>query len=168
MPLLKDGAFADDPWTHVDDEGALPPGGPVIVSLKRWRAERTALMGRGSQIGLRLTSEQTPGQVADDLRHFGVVALEFPAFTDGRPFSNARRLRERFNFQGEVRAVGDIFRDQYWHLKRCGFDAVEVPDTETVKGWESAVSAITTPYQPASDGGDTVLSLRQRRIAAGQ
>ncbi len=168
MPLLKDGAFADDPWVHVSDDDDLPASGPVIVSLKRWRDQRSALMGRGSQVGLRLTSEQTPGQVKDDLRHFGVVALDFPAFTDGRPFSNARRLRDRYNYQGEVRAVGDIFRDQYWHLKRCGFDAIEVVDGETVAGWTSAVDAISTPYQSASDGGETVLSLRQRRAAAGQ
>ena len=145
MPLLKDGAFIDDPWTDVDDEAPLPPDGPVIVGLKRWRTDRSALMARGTQIGLRLTSEQTPGQVEDDLRHFGLVALAFPAFTDGRPFSNARRLRDRYDFQGEVRATGDTFRDQYWHLKRCGFDAVEVSDRETIAGWRAAVSAISTP-----------------------
>lgn len=168
MPLLKDGAFIDDPWTDVGDDEPLPAEGPLIVSLKRWRADRTALIGRAARIGLRLTSEQTPGQVADDLRHFDLVALEFPTFTDGRPFSNARRLRDRYGFQGEVRAVGDTFRDQYWHLKRCGFDAVEVSGRETIEGWRAAVSAISTPYQPASDGGDTVLSLRQRRLAAGR
>ncbi|MEK9725426.1 MAG: DUF934 domain-containing protein [Rhodospirillaceae bacterium] len=166
MPLLKDGAVADDPWTNLADDDALPADGPAIVSLKRWRAERDALIARPGPLGLRLTSEQTPGQVADDLGHFQLVALDFPAFTDGRSFSNARRLRDRYGFKGEVRATGAVCRDQFWHLKRCGFDAVVVSYTETVDGWEAAVAAITTPYQPASDGGDTVLSLRQRRLAA--
>lgn len=166
MPLLKQGAFADDPWTNLADDAPLPDTGPVIVSLKRWREDRAKLLGRAAPVGLRLTSEQTPGQVEDDLHRFGVIALDFPAFTDGRSFSNARRLRDRYAYTGEVRATGGIFRDQYWHLKRCGFDAIEVSDKETVAGWQAAVSAITTPYQPASDGGDTVLSLRQRRLAA--
>lgn len=168
MPLLKDGAFADDSWVQVADGAEIPGDGPVYVSLKRWRAERDELMARGTQIGIRLTSEQTPGQIEDDLRHFGLVALDFPAFTDGRSYSNARRLRDRFNYQGEVRAIGDILRDQYWQLSRCGFDSIVVKEGETLEGWKAAVSAITTPYQAASDGAETVLSLRQRRMAAGR
>ncbi|MDD9877873.1 MAG: DUF934 domain-containing protein [Magnetovibrio sp.] len=167
MPLLKQGAIVDDPWVYVGDDDDLPNGGPVIVTLKRWREDRDALMARGTQVGIRLTSEQTPGQVEDDLRHFGVVALEFPAFTDGRSYSNARRLRDRFNYPGEVRAVGDILRDQYFQYHRCGFDAIEIKDGETAADWARATSIITTPYQPASDGADNVLSLRQRRAAAG-
>jgi len=166
MPLLKGDQIVDDPWRFVDDADDLPAEGPVVVSLKRWRDDRDVLMARGTQIGVRLTSEQTPGQVEGDLRHFGLVALEFPAFTDGRSYSNARRLRERYNYQGEVRAVGDVLRDQYFHLKRCGFDALEVKEGETAEDWLAATSVITTPYQPASDGADSVLSLRQRRMAA--
>jgi len=166
MPLLKDGAIVDDPWTFVADEDDIPADGPVVVGLKRWRAERQDLMARGTQIGIRLTSEQTPGQVEDDLRHFGLVALEFPAFTDGRSYSNARRLRERYNYRGEVRAVGDILRDQYLNLKRCGFDSLEIGEGETAADWERATTMITNPYQPAADDADTVLSLRQRRLAA--
>lgn len=167
MPLLKNGAIVDDPWVHVADDAALPAGGAVIVGLRRWRDAKVELTARGFPVGVKLTSEQTPGEIADDLAEIDLVALEFPAFTDGRPYSNARRLRERHGFAGELRAVGDILRDQYALLARCGFDAFEVAPGETAADWRAAISAITTPMQPTADGVSTALSLRERRRAAG-
>ena len=93
------------------------------------------------------------------------MALDFPAFTDGRSYSNACRLRERYDFKGEVRATGDVLRDQYMAYRRCGFDALEVAEGETAEDWARAVSAITTPMQPAADNISTAMSLRERRAA---
>ncbi len=162
MPLLKDGKLIDDPWVHVADEVAIPASGPVIVGLKRWREERESLIKRKDPVGVRLQSDHTAGDVADDLEHLGVVALAFPVFKDGRAYSNARRLRERHGYTGEIRAIGNVLRDQYLFMRRCGFDALEVKEGETEKDWQKATNAITAAYQPAADDRETILNLRQR------
>jgi uncharacterized protein (DUF934 family) len=160
MPLLKDGKTVNDPWVHVADEVAIPSTGAVIVGLKRWRLERESLLKRGHPVGVRLKSNHTAGDVADDLEHLGVVALAFPVFTDGRAYTNARRLRERYNYRGEVRAIGNVLPDQYLFMQRCGFDAFEIRDSENEEAWDKATGVISVFYQPAADGQETVVSLR--------
>ena len=162
MPLLKGGKRIDDPWVHVADEVALPATGAVIVGLKRWRDERETLLKRADPVGVRLQSDHTAGDVADDLEHLGVVAFAFPVFRDGRAYTNARRLRERHGYTGEIRAIGNVLRDQYLFMLRCGFDALEVKEGETEKDWEKAVRAFSVFYQPAADGRVTALSLRHK------
>jgi len=95
------------------------------------------------------------------LRHFAVVALEFPKFADGRAFSYARLLRERYSYTGEVSAVGAPVIDQALFLHRCGFDAVEVPAGTSAEAWLAAQARINVTYQPAADGAVPVY--RQRR-----
>jgi len=165
MSLLKSGKIIDDRWVHWQDDEPEPDLGPVIVSLRRWRDDRGQLLERGCPLGIRLTSDQTPGEISDDLQYFDVVALDFPAFTDGRSYSNAKRLRERYAFKGEVRATGDVLRDQYLNMLRCGFDALEVKDSETEEGWLEATNAISTPFQPGLNNKPTAMSLRQQRMA---
>ena len=163
MPLLKGGIRIDDPWRHVADEVAIPASGAVIVGLERWRGERVSLLKRAGPVGVRLKSEHRVDDIAGDLDHLGVVALAFPAFTDGRAYSHARRLRERFGYRGEIRAIGNVLRDQYLFMVRCGFDALEVASGETEKDWQKAVRAISVFYQPTADGRPSVLSLRHRQ-----
>ena len=165
MPLLKHGKLVNDPWTHVADEVAIPASGAVIVGLKRWREERDALIKRKDPVGVRLQSDHTAGDVADDLEHLGVVALAFPVFKDGRAYTNARRLRERHGYTGEIRAIGNVLRDQYLFMRRCGFDALEVKEGETERDWQKATQAIGVFYQAAADGNETVMSLRHPRIS---
>ena len=162
MPLLKDGKLIDDPWSHIADEVAIPASGQVIVGLMRWREERDALIKRKDPVGVRLQSDHTAGDVADDLEHLGVVALAFPVFKDGRAYSNARRLRERHGYTGEIRAIGNVLRDQYLFMLRCGFDALEVKEGETEKDWQKATKAFSVFFQPAADDQETVVSLRHR------
>jgi uncharacterized protein (DUF934 family) len=162
MPLLKDGKLIDDPWSHIADEVAIPASGQVIVGLKRWREERDSLIKRKDLVGVRLQSDHTAGDVADDLEHLGVVALAFPVFKDGRAYSNARRLRERHGYTGEIRAIGNVLRDQYLFMLRCGFDALEVKEGETEKDWQKATKAFSVFFQPAADDQETVVSLRHR------
>ncbi|PPR69837.1 MAG: hypothetical protein CFH03_02311 [Alphaproteobacteria bacterium MarineAlpha3_Bin2] len=162
MPLLKDGKLIDDPWSHIADEVAIPASGQVIVGLKRWREERDSLIKRKDPAGVRLQSDHTAGDVADDLEHLGVVALAFPVFKDGRAYSNARRLRERHGYTGEIRAIGNVLRDQYLFMLRCGFDALEVKEGETEKDWQKATKAFSVFFQPAADDQETVVSLRHR------
>ena len=162
MPLLKDGKLIDDPWSHIADEVAIPASGQVIVGLKRWREERDTLIKRKDPVGGRLQSDHTAGDVADDLELLGVVALAFPVFKDGRAYSNARRLRERHGYTGEIRAIGNVLRDQYLFMLRWGFDALEVKEGETEKDWQKATKAFSVFFQPAADDQETVVSLRHR------
>ena len=165
MPLLKRGKLVDDPWIHVADEVAVPTSGPVIVGLKRWRDERETLLKRADPVGVRLQSDHTASDVAGDLEHLGVVAFACPVFRDGRAYSNARRLRERYGYTGEIRAIGNVLRDQYLFMGRCGFDALEVKEGETERDWQKATQAIGVFYQAAADGRETVIQRRHRRTA---
>jgi len=168
MPLIKNQRWIDDSWATVTDEDPLPALGPVIVSLERWRAEREALIRRDGPLGIRLRSDQSPEAIAVDLRYFDVVALEFAKFTDGRPYSSARLLRERYHYRGEVRAVGEVLRDQFLFIDRCGFDAVEVPAGAELGAWLGALAEVEVFYQPAADTRATALALRHRRVAAAE
>src|SRR5690606_3261387 len=104
----------------------------------------------------------------DDLDKFSVVALEFPAYRNGRAYSYARLLRERYGYKGELRAVGNVLRDQFQFMIRCGFDALEVSDKITPEIWAECSNFFSHYYQPAADGKPTVLSLRQRLAARAQ
>lgn len=163
MPLLKNGRLTDDPWLSVADDADLPLGGHVIVSLDRWRAQHATLVGRNAPLGLRLRSDQRPDEVVPDLHHFDVIALEFPTFRDGRAYSTARRLRERFGYDGEIRAVGNVLRDQWAFMRRCGFDAFEVAGADAEKAWAESEGEIGVFYQPAADRRPAVASLRRPR-----
>lgn len=169
MPLVKDDALvAEDAWVTIPDDAPIPGDGPIIVSLARWQAEGEALRTRNAPIGIRLASDQSPALVADDLGRFALVALEFPVFSDGRAFSHARTLRERYGFQGEVRAVGDVHRDQLAFMARCGFDAFELAgdSASALEDWRAAQAEIGVRYQPTADNRPTALSLRERRRQA--
>ena len=151
MALIKDGRLAEDPWILVEDEGPLPIAARVIVGLARWQEQRETLLARNAPLGIRLASDQPPELIAEDLGHFDLVALEFPKFTDGRAYSYARLLRERHGFSGELRAVGNVLRDQVFFMQRCGFDAFELSDAAALDSWRAAAREITVRYQPAAD-----------------
>lgn len=151
MALVKNGAVVEDCWVALDDDAKIPSDTPVIVSLDRWRRDREILVGRNGSLGLRLPSDAPLDEVASALDRFALIVLEFPSFTDGRPYSTARLLRERHNFTGEIRAVGNVLRDQAAFMVRCGFDAFELaPDA--VADWPRALAEINVQYQPAADG----------------
>ncbi len=160
MPLIKNDAFVADPWTSLDDEEVLPEGAPAIVSLARWRAERDTLAGRNAPLGIRLRADQPPGEIAAELDRFQVIALEFPSFVDGRAYSYARLLRERHGYRGELRAVGNVLRDQALFLHRCGFDAFEVAEGTCVESWRQALGEISVFYQATADGRPAAPALR--------
>ncbi len=163
MPLIKDDKLVEDPWVTADDEADLPVEPHVIVGLERWQAARGDLLARNGHLGIRLKSDQPPALIADDLGHFDLVALEFPKFTDGRAYSYARLLRERYGFTGELRAVGNVLRDQFVFMQRCGFDAFEVSDEKALEAWHEAAGEISVRYQPAADRRSWVTALRHPR-----
>ena len=167
MPLIKEGNRIEDPWVFVGDDDPIPDEGPVIVGYGRWRQQREILLGRNAPIGIRLAGDEPPSLISDDLDRFAVIALEFSKFTDGRAYSHARLLRERHGYAGEIRAVGDVLRDQFLFMQRCGFDAFQVVDEKAVEGWSRAISEIGVWYQPAADDRTPIPALRRRRPASG-
>jgi uncharacterized protein (DUF934 family) len=142
--------LANDPFTHVDDEEALPPG-EVILSLTRFQAEGDRLLSEGRAVGVRLNSDEEVEALAYDLPRISVVALAFPKFLDGRHYSNARILRQNLGFARELRAVGDVLREQAGFMLRCGFDAFEPADGSTPEQWERATRRFRHVYQRGAD-----------------
>jgi uncharacterized protein (DUF934 family) len=160
MPLIRATGVVDDPWLFVRDEEPLPESGAVIVTLLRWQSNRDQLLARPTPLGLRLKSDQAPSLIAGDIERFDVIALEFPKFTDGRAYSHARLLRERYGYRGELRAVGNVLRDQLAFMRRCGFDSYEIKDGVDAEAWITALGGISVVYQPATDGRASALALR--------
>jgi uncharacterized protein (DUF934 family) len=160
MALLQRGALQPNNWRFVGDDAALPVDEPVTVSLKRWQAEGDSLRGRNAPIGVRLKNDESALLLGADVHHLAVVEVEFPKFTDGRAFSQARILRDKLGYKGEVRGIGTILRDQYLYMRRCGIDTVELPEDKPIDGYLAALSEFTAWYQPASDDRRTVLQLR--------
>jgi uncharacterized protein (DUF934 family) len=151
MRIIKGQEIVEDQWVHVEDEQPLPEG-DVIISLARWQAEKDTLISRNQGgLGVRVSPDYHAEDIADDLEHFDVVALDFPVFRDGRAYSTARLLRDRYNYEGEIRATGDVLRDQLFYMFRCGFDAFEVRADRSIDDAIKAFSEMTVTYQPATD-----------------
>ena len=165
MPKLirwRDGhaTAADDRFTLLADDEAAPAG-DVIVSLARFHAEGERLRGEGRAVGVRVAAGEAIESLAYDLPEIAVVALEFPKFKDGRAYSAARLLRERFGFAGEVRAVGDVLLEQAPFMIRCGFDAFEPADGTRPDQWAAAARRYRHVYQRAVDNRQPAFALRQ-------
>jgi uncharacterized protein (DUF934 family) len=142
--------LANDPFTHVADDQDMPPG-DVIISLARFQAEGDRLLSQHRAVGVRLEAGETVEALAYDLPRIAVVALAFPKFRDGRHYSNARLLRERYGYKGEVRAVGDVLREQALFMLRCGLDAFEPSDGSSPEQWERVTQRFRHVYQRAAD-----------------
>jgi len=152
MALLRNARIEPDDWVFAADDRPIPEFGPVAVTLARYLAERDRLAVRKGPLGLVLASDETPRAIAGEVGRFALICLNFPKFTDGRPYSAARLLRERYGYRGELRAVGNVLRDQLAFMGRCGFDAFEVPDGVRGLKWLSALNEISVRMQPAADG----------------
>jgi uncharacterized protein (DUF934 family) len=142
--------WAEDEFVHVGDDDALPEG-DVILSLARFQAEGEILLSNSRRVGVRIEADQEIEALAYDLPRLSVVALAFPKYRDGRAYTSARLLRERFNFQGEIRAVGDVLQEQAGFMVRCGFDAFEPADGATPEVWTKAAHRFRHVYQRAAD-----------------
>ncbi|WP_341702331.1 DUF934 domain-containing protein [Ferrovibrio sp.] len=164
MPLLKNGTVSEDRWTSAADDAALPADGPVLISHARWLTERAALETRNAPLGIRLPNTVDILDFGPEAGRFGLIVLEFPKFSDGRAYSQARLLRERFGYQGELRATGNILRDQLWHMHRSGFDAFELAHPDAAAALAGALGDFSAVYQPAADGRPTALQLRLQKL----
>ena len=158
--IWKTTGFTADVFVAVDDASALPTGQAVLVSLKRWRTARAELLALEVPVGVVLEPTTDFDPVADALKKLDAIVIPFAKFTDGRGYSLARRLRDEFHFNGEVRASGDVLSDQIPLMLRCGFDAFAITHAPTVHALQlGRLPSVPAVYQTATHG-------RRRTIVA--
>jgi uncharacterized protein (DUF934 family) len=168
--IIRDGAIVQDDWIALPDDAEIPTSGRVILSLKRWQETRDALktalrQAQGDrEIGVRIPNTADVVALWDELKDRPLIAVEFPAFGDGRAFSQAAVLRERFGYKGEIRAVGDVLRDQIFYMQRCGIDAMVPRADQDLQGCVDALKDFTTPYQSAAD--DNIPIYKRRAVTS--
>src|ERR1700735_2464718 len=157
--LLRDRQIVIDEWLYVA-EAAADASAPLIVTFAQWQMEPDTWIGRGGPLGVVLSPAHHVEQLAPDLKHFSLIAAEFPGPGEGRGYTQALLLRERWNFKGELRATGYVRRDQGFFMARCGFNSFELPETEIADA-HLAFATFTAAYQPSNDVG-LALKLRHR------
>lgn len=152
--IIKNEQIIDESWHLLDKDASLeglPNSDDLIVPLALWREHAHALKARDGGLGVWLDADEAVEDIADDLAHFQVVALNFPVFTDGRHYSSARLLRERYGYKGEVRAIGDVLRDQLFYMRRCGFDAFAIRADRDPNDALESLRDFSVTYQAATD-----------------
>lgn len=149
--LLKDGQVTDNTWTLVAEDAAELPAGDILVPLNLWQQQGSELAQHGGTVGVWLVGNEEIETVAELLIKAPVVAVQFPKFVDGRGFSMARLLRERYGYQGEIRAIGEIIRDQLYLLQRCGFNAFEFGAEVDLAEARKSLADFSDAYQVAVD-----------------
>lgn len=171
MKIIRDGAIVEDDWTRVDDAAPLPAG-KVMVSHARWQAEKDALRERGN-LGVVLPPALELGELGPDLKSFALIAVPFNFIQpkpeggrtfDGRSYTTARLLRDRYAYSGEIRAVGDVFRDAMFYMHRCGVNAFEVKAGQDLQDALKAFKDFSFGYQGAAD--DPTPIFRRRTAGA--
>ena len=153
MPkLINREAVMDNPWTVMKTSTGpeilqAVPGKNFIVPLQFWRLYQTELSDYDGAIAVWLDSDERAEQIAADLDSLPLVALNFPVFSDGRSYTNARELRQRYDYKGEIRAIGDVLRDQLYYMAQCGFDSFELRHDQDADLCLAAFKDFTTGYQ---------------------
>ena len=159
MQLVKAHRVIADRYQRVLDDQPLPDGA-VLLTAERFLADSADLEMHAGPVGVLWPNSRKVSELAPHLQRLSLVALNFPAFKDGRAYSQARQLREQYDFRGELRATGDVLRDQYLFMVRAGFDAFEVRKDADVATFLRPPSRYSVVYQPAGDA--RVPALRQR------
>jgi len=151
MPLVKGGRIVADRYLRVLDDAPIPDGVPVIIPAARFLADADELTRREAPIGVLWPNNRRVSELAPYLDRLALVALVFPSFKDGRAYSQARQLREQHGFRGELRATGNILRDQFVFLVRAGFDSLEVVKAADAAVFAQTLARYSVFYQPAGD-----------------
>jgi len=161
MPLVKGGKIVSDPFAHVADGAELPVEACVLVSAARFLENPDALLKRG-KVGVIWPNSRDVDDLLPYLDRLAAVALVFPTFRDGRAYSQARLLRERYGYRGELRATGQVLRDQFVFMLRAGFDAFDVKKQADAEAFAQTVHRYSVFYQPTGDGKLTALHRRMQ------
>jgi uncharacterized protein (DUF934 family) len=157
MQIIKDGRITKDGWQHLSDDAAITE--KSTLTLTRWLAKKDGLT---AAVGVRLSGSDDVGALANDLPRIALIVLDIPALTDGRCFSQARLLRDRYHYQGEIRARGNFLRDQVYFLARVGVNAFEPAGEQPLDSYLPALSDFSVSYQTSSDHAGVLFSGRRR------
>jgi uncharacterized protein (DUF934 family) len=163
MQLIKGGRSVADGFVRLADDAPVPSRVPVIVSAARFFTDAETLLRRDAPIGVNWPNDRRVTELSPYLPSLALVALVFPSFKDGRAFSQARLIRERYGFRGELRATGQVLRDQFLFMLRAGFDAFEVTKDADVAAFAQATRRYSVFYQPTGDGRSTARAARGAR-----
>jgi uncharacterized protein (DUF934 family) len=166
--IIRDGKVVADDWRLVEscEHGIaeiLPISPRLIVPLKVWLAECDALTGNQRSLGVWLDSHEDPAELADDVEHLQLIAVNFPTFKDGRGYSIAYALRNRYGYSGELRAIGDVLRDQMFYMQRVGFNAFAVRADKDIHDALKSLSDFSESYQASTDQPQPLF--RRRAVA---
>jgi len=160
MPLVRGGKITGDAFVHLADDAEIPGDGAILVSAARFLGDAQSLARRAAPTGVVWPNNRDLDDLVPWLDRLAVVALVFPSFRDGRAYSQARLLRERHGYRGELRATGQVLRDQFLFMLRAGFDAFEVKKQSDAEAFAGTVNRYSVFYQPTGDGRLTALHQR--------
>jgi uncharacterized protein (DUF934 family) len=152
MPLVRHGAIVEDDYVRILDDSPVPEDGAAIVPASRLLADAGDLTRRGGRTGVLWPNDLSVLELEPYLAQLTLIALIFPTFRDGRAYSQARLLRERLRFRGELRATGQVLRDQFLIMHRAGFDSYEVKKPADAEAFVAAIDRYSVFYQPTGDG----------------
>ncbi|MBX9820745.1 DUF934 domain-containing protein [Afipia birgiae] len=167
MPLVKGNTVVADEYVHLADDAELPVDGAVLVSAERFLADPEAALSRKAKTGVIWPNNRDIDDLLPYLDRLAAVALVFPVFRDGRAYTQARLLRERFRFRGELRATGQVLRDQFVFMLRAGFDAFEVKKQSDADAFANVAKRYSVFYQPTGDGRITAFHRRLMHLPEG-
>jgi uncharacterized protein (DUF934 family) len=162
MPLVKNGKIAADAFVHVADDAELPEGGAVLISAARFLENPEGVLAKTAKLGVIWPNNRDLDDLLPYLDRLAAVALVFPSFRDGRAYSQARLLRERHGYRGELRATGQVLRDQFLFMLRAGFDTLEVKKESDAEAFALTAKRYSVFYQPTGDGRITALHRRMQ------
>ncbi|MDP1559553.1 MAG: DUF934 domain-containing protein [Nitrosomonas sp.] len=167
--MIKNKAIVDDDWVvlrlaeNETPESVTVAVGKVIVPLKVWFAQRDKLTDR-SELGVWFASDERPEELKNDIGKFAVIAVDFPKFSDGRGYSIAYNLRARLGYNGELRAIGDVLRDQLFYMQRVGFDAFAPRPDRNIQDALKGLSDFSEVYQTSMDQKLPLFRRVQRKV----
>src|ERR1700704_980759 len=162
MPLVKHGKITTDTFVHLADDAEIPGDGAILISAARFLEDPEMLSDRAGKTGVSWPNNRDVDDLVPYLDRLAVIALGFPTFRDGRAYTQARLLRERHGFKGELRATGQVLRDQFVFMLRAGFDAFDVKKESDAEAFAATVKRYSVFYQPTGDGRITALHRRMQ------
>lgn len=162
MRVIKAKEIIEDSWQRLrpEDINDSLPEGDIIVPLSFWKEHEELFKGRAGRFGVCINGDDELNDAVAGLDQFEIIAVDFPAFKDGRSYSIARMLREQYAYQGEIRAVGDVLRDQLFYMQRCGIDSFQVRSDKDLDDAVLGLSDFSITYQTAADGAQPVYKQR--------
>lgn len=162
---IVDQEIVDNGIVHIAETEELTaadlPSGQVSVPLNLWLEEKESILNRGDKVAVQIAVDEFPEDVIEDLNSIDMIVLPFANHVDGQSYSHAYKLRTRYGYTGEIRAIGDVKFDQLDFLTRVGCNAFELPETENLQTALRAFKEFSDVYQPSADGRRLIFSRRR-------